>query len=74
MSELYQYYFQNPTNDWMKDVYGKEVFDALIPLDYEDDFIKINGFITKPEACRPTRSGENYFINSRFVKNEFTKI
>lgn len=52
-------------------IYGKEVFDLLLPLDYEDDFIKISGFITKPEACRPTRSGENYFINERFVKNDF---
>ncbi len=52
-------------------IYGKEIHDALLPLDYEDDYIKITGFITKPEACRPSRSGENYFINGRYVKNDF---
>ena len=51
-------------------IFGKEIHDALIPIDYEDDFIKIYGFITKPDASRPSRSGENYFINGRYVKNE----
>ncbi|MCR5846799.1 MAG: DNA mismatch repair endonuclease MutL [Lachnospiraceae bacterium] len=52
-------------------LYGKEIHDALIPMEYEDDFIKVSGFITKPEICRPSRSGENYFINGRYVKNEY---
>ncbi|MBO4775538.1 MAG: DNA mismatch repair endonuclease MutL [Lachnospiraceae bacterium] len=51
-------------------IFGKEIHDALIPVDYEDDFIKIYGFITIPDASRPSRSGENYFINGRYVKNE----
>lgn len=51
-------------------IFGKEIHDALIPVDYEDDFIKIYGFITRPDASRPSRSGENYFINGRYVKNE----
>jgi len=59
----------------LKDVifrlYGKEIHDALLPVEYEDEFIKITGFITKPEACRPSRSGENYFINGRYVKNDY---
>ena len=59
----------------LKDVifrlFGKEVHDALLPIEYEDDFIKIKGFIAKPEVCRPSRSGENYFINKRFAKNDF---
>lgn len=52
-------------------LYGKETFDAVLPLDYEDDFIRMYGFIAKPEVCRPSRAGENYFINGRFVKNEY---
>lgn len=59
------------TKDIIYRIYGKEIFDQLIPLEYEDDFIKVSGFITKPDACRPTRSGENYFINGRFVKNDY---
>lgn len=52
-------------------LYGKETFDAVLPLDYEDDFIKVYGFIAKPDICRPSRTGETYFINGRFVKNEY---
>ena len=59
----------------LKDViyrlFGKEVHDSLLPLEYEDDFIGIKGFISKPEFCRPSRSGENYFINGRYIKNDF---
>lgn len=59
----------------LKDVifrlFGKEIHEGLIPLDYEDDFIKIQGYITKPDFCRPSRSGEYYFINGRFVKNDY---
>ncbi|MBP5528817.1 MAG: DNA mismatch repair endonuclease MutL [Lachnospiraceae bacterium] len=59
----------------LKDVifrlFGKEIHEGLIPLDYEDDFIKIQGYISKPDLCRPSRSGEYYFINGRFVKNDF---
>ncbi len=66
---------QSNGSDNVKDIiyrlYGKEVHDALLPLDYEDEFIKITGFITKPECCRPSRSGENYFINGRYSKNDF---
>lgn len=52
-------------------LYGKEIHDSLIPLDYEDEFIKITGFITKPAVSRPSRSGENYFVNKRYVKNDY---
>ncbi len=52
-------------------LFGKETFDALLPVDYEDDFIRMYGFIAKPEVCRPSRSGEIYFINGRYVKNEY---
>ena len=59
----------------LKDVifrlFGKEIHEGLIPLDYEDDFIKIQGYISKPDLCRPSRSGENYFINGRYIKNDY---
>ncbi len=59
----------------LKDVifrlFGKEIHEGLLPLDYEDDFIKIQGYITKPDFCRPSRSGEYYFINGRYIKNDF---
>ncbi|MBP5494466.1 MAG: DNA mismatch repair endonuclease MutL [Lachnospiraceae bacterium] len=59
----------------LKDVifrlFGKEIHEGLIPLDYEDDFIKIQGYITKPDFCRPSRSGEYYFVNGRYIKNDF---
>ncbi len=50
-------------------VLGKNYFDGLIPLSFEQDSYCINGFITKPTAARGSRSMQYFFINDRFVKN-----
>ncbi len=51
-------------------LYGNELINALLDLDYELDGIKVNGFVGKPEITRGNRSYEHFFINGRFVKND----
>lgn len=50
-------------------VYGKDFANGLIPVDYELDGIKVQGFISKPINARPNRNMQNYFINGRYVKS-----
>lgn len=50
-------------------VYGKEFFDGIVPVDYEFNGIKLEGYISKPEKCRHvSRSMQNFFVNGRMVK------
>ncbi|MFR2786764.1 MAG: DNA mismatch repair protein MutL, partial [Blautia caecimuris] len=42
---------------------------ALLDAEFENDFMKITGFVGKPEIARGNRSFENYYINGRYVKN-----
>ena len=55
--------------DVIYSVYGKDITKALLEADYENDFMKITGFVGKPEIARGNRGFENYYINGRYVKN-----
>ncbi|MFI3172196.1 MAG: DNA mismatch repair endonuclease MutL [Eubacteriales bacterium] len=50
-------------------IYGRDIANNLIPVDYTSDNIKISGFIGKPDISRGNRNYENYFINGRYVKS-----
>lgn len=55
--------------DVIYSVYGREITKALLEVNYENSFMKITGFVGKPEIARGNRSFENYYINGRYVKN-----
>ncbi len=55
--------------DVIYNIYGRDITKALIPVSYENDFMKITGFAGKPEISRGNRTFENYYINGRYVKN-----
>ena len=54
--------------DVIYSVYGREIAKALLEVSYENDFMKIEGFVGKPEISRGNRTFENYYINGRYVK------
>lgn len=56
--------------DVIYSVYGREIAKALLEVSYENDFMKIEGFVGKPEISRGNRTFENYYINGRYVKNK----
>ncbi len=49
-------------------VYGKEFFDGMVPVNYEFNGIKLEGYISKPEKCRIGRNMQSFFVNGRMVK------
>lgn len=60
-------------NGKMKDViyhiYGREIANNLIPLEFEKDGVKLSGYLGKPVINRGNRNFENYFVNGRYVRN-----
>lgn len=56
--------------DVIYSVYGRDIARALLEVSYENDFMKIEGFVGKPEISRGNRTFENYYINGRYVKNK----
>lgn len=50
-------------------VMGKQFAASLIPVDYQLNGVKIDGFTVKPLFGRPNRSMQHFFINGRYVKS-----
>ncbi|MBQ5317674.1 MAG: DNA mismatch repair endonuclease MutL [Oscillospiraceae bacterium] len=50
-------------------VMGKQFAASMLPVDYELNGIKINGFTVKPLFGRPNRTMQHFFINGRYVKS-----
>lgn len=65
---------QTSGNGEIKDViygiYGKEVAENLINVDYKYDDIEVQGVIGKPQTSRTNRSNQLFFVNKRFVKDK----
>lgn len=59
-------------NDIMSNIYillGEDFVENLIEINYEDDLIKVHGYISKNNFYRSNRSHQYIFINKRYVKN-----
>lgn len=50
-------------------IYGRDIASSLIPIDAEENGIRMQGFLGKPEINRANRNYEIYFVNGRFIKN-----
>lgn len=50
-------------------VFGKEVSDGLIDVDYSYENMRVTGFVSKPVASRKSRAMQFFFINGRLVKS-----
>ncbi len=50
-------------------IYGREVVNSLVPIQFEQDGVRIDGFLGKPFLVRSNRNFEIYYINGRFIKS-----
>ncbi len=50
-------------------IYGKEVYQNLIPLDYTENDLRLFGYVTKPKVCKSNRTYQTLFVNGRTVEN-----
>ena len=51
-------------------IYGKEIAENLIIIDYDYEDIKVTGVIGKPVISRSNRSNQLFFVNDRYVKDK----
>lgn len=53
----------------IRDIYGRDLADAMVKLDYDSGRIRIHGCITKRGVTRPSRSEQRIFVNGRPVES-----
>ena len=51
-------------------IYGKDVANAILDVDYNYEDIHITGVIGKPEIARSNRSNQLFFVNKRYIKDK----
>ena len=51
-------------------IYGKDVANAILDVDYSYEDIHITGVIGKPEIARSNRSNQLFFVNKRYIKDK----
>ena len=65
---------QTPGNGDLKtviyNIYGKDIAENVINVDYVYDDIHVTGVIGKPVISRSNRSNQLFFVNKRFIKDK----
>ncbi len=56
--------------DVIYNIFGKEIAQNLLPVDYEYEDMKVTGVIGKPSISRSNRSNQLFFVNKRFIKDK----
>lgn len=51
----------------LQSLYGASVGQALLPLEFQDDDIRLWGFVSKPSAIRSSRSWQTFIVNGRVI-------
>ena len=50
---------------------GKSYNEKMVTIEQETDFLKITGYIGKPDIAKKTRGGQYLFVNNRFFKHPY---
>ena len=51
-------------------IYGRDVAENIVDVNYEYEDIKINGVIGKPVIARSNRANQLFFVNKRYIKDK----
>ena len=51
-------------------IYGKNTAKEMLPLEFSNDLIRIDGYIGKPEIARGNSTYMTFSINKRYIKNK----
>jgi DNA mismatch repair protein MutL len=52
-------------------IFGKNYQKNIAPCQEETPFLKIKGYIGKPESAKKTRGEQFFFVNKRFIKHNY---
>ena len=51
-------------------IYGRDIAMQLVPIQMEEEGIRVDGYLGKPVLMRSNRNFEIYFLNGRFIKSK----
>ncbi len=51
-------------------IYGKEVAENILDVNYQYEDIKVTGVVGKPAIARSNRANQLFFVNKRYIKDK----
>jgi DNA mismatch repair protein MutL len=52
-------------------IFGKKYQDQMAACEEETDLMRVYGYVGKPEFAKKTRGEQFFFVNNRFIKNNY---
>lgn len=56
--------------DVIRCIYGKNVYENIIPIEKHEDIISVYGYIGNSEISRGSRTAQSIFVNKRYIKDK----
>ncbi|MBT0526816.1 DNA mismatch repair endonuclease MutL [Riemerella anatipestifer] len=53
------------------DIFGRKLQPLLIPIKEDLDWVKLNGYVAKPEGAKKSRGEQFFFVNGRFFRSAY---
>ena len=51
-------------------IYGKDIVENVLDVNYEYEDIKVSGVVGKPAIARSNRTNQLFFVNKRYIKDK----
>ncbi len=52
-------------------IFGRKIQPNLVPIEEDMGWVKLKGFVAKPEAAKKTRGEQFFFVNGRYFKSAY---
>lgn len=59
------------TSQRIVDVFGRKLQPLMVPIKEDLGWVKLSGFVAKPEGAKKTRGEQFFFVNGRFFKSAY---
>jgi DNA mismatch repair protein mutL len=53
------------------DVFGKRLQPVLVPIKEDIEWVKLHGYVAKPEGAKKSRGEQFFFVNNRYFKSPY---
>ena len=58
-------------NQRIIDIFGKRLQPILVPIKEDIEWIKLHGYVAKPEGAKKSRGEQFFFVNNRYFKSPY---
>jgi len=68
--QVFDYPLVSSLKERIYQIHGKSVLESLAAVDYEEEGMRIQGYVSRPSSGRKDRSHQLFYVNRRVVKDK----